>query len=233
MVAPLRLLIVEDHDALREALSEVLRAAGHHVTVAESAEAVAELPTLQPYDIAVLDLNLPGEDGLSLAARLRQVQAGIGIVMLTVRDALPEKLSGYAHGADLYLAKPVAPEELLSALQALARRLRPDATPGNLPAGAYRLDLRAALLHGPQGPLSLREPEAAVLHALALAPEGRLENWQLLQALDKALDDKGKAQLEVLISRLRARLEAHGLPPRSIRAERGRGYCLGFVLTLV
>ena len=220
---PIKLLVVEDHQALLDVMIETLSAQGHEVIGIDCAEALDQVPAHFVADIAVLDLNLPGENGLSLAQRLRRVQPGIGIIMLTALHALEHKLAGYAHGADLYLTKPTAPEELCAAVSALAQRVRPgDASP---PA-AFTLDTTADLLHTPQGALVLRGPESALLHALALAADHTLEVFQALEKLGKPLNASGKAQLEVLISRLRGKLVAHGAPAAPIRAVRGKGYRL-------
>lgn len=218
----LQLLVVEDHLALLDVTVDVLAAQGHEVIGICSAEAVDELPAHFVPDIAILDLNLPGEDGLHLAQRLRQVQPGIGIIMVTARNTLAHKLRGYEHGADMYLTKPTEPEELCAAVQALAQRL------GNRTAqqAAFTLEATTGLLKTPQGDLLLRSAEAALLHALALAPARTLAIWQALDKLGKPLDDQGKAQLEVLVSRLRSKLVAQGAPPMPIRALRGSGYRL-------
>jgi len=228
MAATLRLLIVEDNDALRETLTDVLTARGYHVTALSSAE---EVPESQPgqHHIAILDLNLPGEDGLSLAGRLRRIQPGMGIILLTIRSTVPDKLAGYATGADLYLPKPITPEELVAAITALSRRLPPLIRQDK---PAIHLDPQSGVLHVGDAKVTLRAAEVSILCALALAPESRLESWQLLDMLQKPLDDTGKRQLAVIISRLRTRLEAQGLAAPSIRAERGRGYRLAFRLTI-
>lgn len=228
MAAALDVLIVEDHDALRDALAEVLGGAGHRVIAVGSAEAVAELPPAWCSDIAILDLNLPGEDGLSLAIRLRRAQPGIGIVMLTTRASLADKLAGYDSGADLYLPKPVAPAELLAAVAALSRRLAPP-----VPADAPRLDLQAGVLHTQRGPIALRAAEVTLLRALTLAPDHRLESGKLLEVLGKPVDDTGKRHLAVVFTRLREKLEMRGLPKPAIRAERGVGYRLTVDLIIV
>lgn len=228
----MNILLVEDYDALREVTSEVLSSCGHRVHALASAEDLDEVALRQPYDLAVLDLNLPGEDGLALASRLRRVFPGIGIVMVTVRHTLPDKLAGYEHGADVYLTKPTAPEELCAAIHALGKRMGLLQAPSEV-ASACRLLLLQASLHTPKGPIALRQPEVAVLQGLALAPQGFLEYWQLLQILDKPVDDVGKAQLEVLVSRLRAKLQALQLPEPGIKSERGRGYRLCFPIQLV
>lgn len=220
---PIKLLVVEDHQALLDVTVETLAAAGHDVVGIDSAEAIDELPRDFVADIAVLDLNLPGESGLSLAQRLRRVQPGIGIIMVTALRAVDQKVAGYGHGADIYLIKPTAPEELCAAVLALAQRVRQSAAAS--PA-AFTLDTAAQRLHTPQGPLALRSAESTLLRAFVLAPDHTLEIFQALEQLDKTLDDQGKAQLEVLVSRLRSKLMAHGAPAAPIRALRGKGYRL-------
>jgi DNA-binding response OmpR family regulator len=229
-VPSLHLLLVEDHDSLREVMAEVLAAAGHHVLGVGSAEAIDELPAGFNFDIALLDLNLPGEDGLALAARLRRIHPGVGIIMVTARYTLDAKLAGYAHGADLYLTKPTEPQELCAAVLSLARRLS-SCTPDSSVSG-FRLVLTTRVLLTPQGPLPLRGAEAALLQALALAPGHSLEYWQLLAVLDKAMDAQGKTQLEVLVSRLRTKLLAHDSPANPLQAVRGRGYRLTMAMQL-
>lgn len=226
----LKLLVVEDHHGLREVTVETLADHGHQVVGVDCAEAVGELPADFAPDIAILDLNLPGEDGLQLAARLRRVQPGIGIIMVTARHTLNEKLAGYEHGADLYLTKPTSPEELGAAVEALARRIRL-ATARHTPG--YALDLQERALHTPTGNIALRAAEANLLHSLALAADQTLEVWQLLERLGKSVDEDGKAQLQVLVSRLRSKLAEHGLPDHCLRAERNKGYRLGFPLQLM
>lgn len=225
--APLRLLVVEDNLPLREITVAVLSEAGHHTHGFESAEAV---PLSTHFDIALIDVNLPGEDGFSLAARLRKASPNMGIIILSAYHSLEEKLVGYSKGADIYLAKPTAPEELCATIDALARRIRQLPTTQE---SLYTLELSTGLLHTPNGSLTLRHQEVEVLYALTVAPEHSLESTQLLQALKKQQDPYGKAQLEVLISRLRARLREY-IPEQQgpIRAERGRGYRLNIELKI-
>lgn len=220
---PIKLLVVEDHLALLDVTVETLAACGHDVIGIDSAEAMDGLPRDFVPDIAVLDLNLPGESGLSLARRLRRVRPGIGIIMVTALHAVAQKVAGYEHGADLYLTKPTAPEELRAAVFALAQRLRQSATAN--PA-AFTLDAATHILHTPQGALALRSAESTLLRAFILAPDHTLEIFEALEQLDKSVGDQGKAQLEVLVSRLRSKLIAHGAPAAPIRALRGRGYRL-------
>ena len=226
----LKLLVVEDHDALREVTLEVLMAAGHQVLGVASAEALDDPAHGVDFDIAILDLNLPGEDGLALATRLRRDCPGMGVIMVTARNALVDRLSGYEKGADFYLSKPTEPQELCAAVQALGRRLALRVQPQQ--ANVFVLHSVSRTLQTPAGPLALRTAEFALLQGLAGAPGQRMDNWQLLSLLEKGMDAQGKTQLEVLISRLRSKLVAHGSPGNPLQPVRGRGYRLGLALTV-
>lgn len=119
----MNIIIVEDHDALREVTMSSLQDMGHKVRGVASAEALnAELQIAMPH-ILILDLNLPGEDGISLANRVRQTNPEIGIIMVTARKELGDRIVGYESGADIYLTKPTSIDELAVAIQALARRI--------------------------------------------------------------------------------------------------------------
>lgn len=226
----LQLLVVEDHDALREVTIETLTAAGHHVVGVGSAEAVDDLPASFRFEIAILDLNLPGENGLSLANRLRRLFPNVGIIMVTVRHALADKVAGYDRGADLYLTKPTEPQELCAAVLALARRVAPGSM--NPQSNGFILDCATHILQTPKGPLILNDNEARLLQCLALAPDQFMANGQLLEQLDTSTEAQGKNQLEVVFSRLRTKLLAHGSLPGPLPSVRDQGYRLGFALHL-
>ena len=119
----MNILVIEDHEALREVTLSALGEMGHKARGISSAEALpAELESCVPH-ILILDLNLPGEDGISLAGRLRRMRPEIGIIMVTARNELTDKISGYESGADIYLTKPTSLEELAAAVNALSRRI--------------------------------------------------------------------------------------------------------------
>ena len=123
MDAIMNILVIEDHEALREVTLSALGEMGHKARGISSAEALpAELESCVPH-ILILDLNLPGEDGISLAGRLRRMRPEIGIIMVTARIELSDKISGYESGADIYLTKPTSLEELTAAVYALSRRI--------------------------------------------------------------------------------------------------------------
>jgi DNA-binding response OmpR family regulator len=120
----IRVLVVEDHAPLREQIAALLLAAGHRVDEASDGRIALALALASPPDVLVLDLGLPGLGGLELCRRLRaQAAQPVPVLMLTARDSLPDKLAGFDAGADDYLVKPFAGDELLARVQALARRL--------------------------------------------------------------------------------------------------------------
>lgn len=220
---PPRVLVLVADLGQRAATIEALAQHGYSIAEGSDAEALYELPAGTHFDIALLDLHLPGEDVLSLSARLRRIQPDLGIVMLSMHDRIDDRIAAYRHGADLCLDQSTASAELCAAMDALARRLHAPSRPAG---DELVLELASCLLHTPGGALSLRRQEVEALHALALAPGHFLHSGQLLERLGKPLDIYGKAQLEVLISRLRSRLKALHPDSNPIRAERGKGYRL-------
>lgn len=236
MLAPcLNIVVVEDHDLLRGAMVEVLREQGHSVVGLACAEAMDDEVGADPVDLLIVDLNLPGEDGINLARRFRAAQPRSGIVMVTARSQVLDKIHGYKSGADIYLTKPVAPEELLAAVAALGRRLEPHDGPLNAGTGAtLLLDRRKLSLRGPQADVSLSAAEAAILSALARAPGQRLDAWQLLELLGVDNDcANSKANLEVRMVRLRCKLKQSGAAPPHLRAIRLQGYQLCVALQVL
>lgn len=217
----LSIIVVEDHDALREVTAGFLAELGYEVREAPDAETLDELMAQWPADVVVLDVNLPGEDGYSVCGRLRAARPALGIVMLTARTAGPDRVVGYEQGADVYLAKPTANEELAAAIHSLARRLKPGPDAADL-----RLDEARCEIQGPGGVVALTESEAVALRALALAPGRQLEHWQLMEALGLSADTEGKAALEVRMVRLRRKLGQAGVPEAALQAVRRVGYRL-------
>ncbi len=224
----LNIIVVEDHDALRRLTVEVLTRHGHNVLGVDCAEAMPDQSGLFAIDLMVIDLNLPGEDGLSLAARIRAAQPGIGIIMVTARNLTRDRLDGYENGTDIYLTKPISSDELLAAVRVLTRRMRPEG-----PSGAsFRLSVAKLCLQGPEGKVSLSGLETAVLAAFVRAKDQQLESWQLIELAEKQVNEASKRALEVQIVRLRKKLEQSGADKSCIKALRGRGYRLCLRLEL-
>lgn len=232
MDAVLNIIVVEDHDALREMTVEALCEQGHHAIGVDCAEALPDWLGMPP-DVMVIDLNLPGEDGISLALRIRATQPGIGIVMLTARNQTFEKTLGYQSGADIYLTKPISVEELSAAIQAIARRLKPAAALAGVPVASFTLDRQRLTLSGPAGQVSLNALETTVLSALTGALGQRLENWQLVKLLGKTQASYTKASLDVLIFRLRKKLTQSGADGHAIKVIRQVGYQLSVAVRVV
>ena len=226
----LHILVVEDNDGLRDATVDFLTANGHQVTGVVSAEDVDDTPTRAVPDLYLIDVNLPGEDGFSLASRIRRNQPLAGIVLMTARSQLQDRLEGYACGADNYLIKPVEPSEVLSCISSLARRLKPMA-----PSTSQVLELNSQTLclQGPLGKVAVTHGESMLLAGLIRAAGQMLERWQAMQLVDP--NDKGlvPANLEMRVSALRKKLTACGAPEDAIRTLRGFGYALGCQINLV
>lgn len=220
MPARLNILIVEDNDELRETTAAILRSEGYRVTGVDCAEAVPEQSG--SFDLLLIDLNLPGEDGLLLTRRMRSRQPQIGIILTTARSLPEEKRLGYEAGADIYMPKPVALEELTAAIASLARRLQPMQAPDRLRLDPLRLSLQAST----GGRITLTHPEADMLVAFTRAAEHKLESWQLIELLGKNDAQDPKAALELQIVRLRKKLQQAGAPSPSILSIRGWGYQL-------
>ena len=223
MAATLSIAVVEDNDDLRAAMVAALMQEGHKVTGIDSAEAMVEQAGLSGLDLIVLDLGLPGEDGLTLARRIREAQPNLGIIMVTARGRPQDRLAGYQNGADIYMTKPVSLEELAAAIEALSRRLRRQE---RLEGDAYRLDMRSLTLSGSLGTVAVSAIEAGLLAAFARAPDGRLETWQILELTDPEQKTQSRSTVNVTIFRLSRRLRQAGESNRPIRAIRGWGYQL-------
>lgn len=229
IAAPLNILVVEDHDDLREVIVQAMAAHGHNVQGIDCAEDIDATMGRFSTDILLLDLNLPGEDGLSVARRLRSAQPAIGIIMVTARDQAQDMIRGYGSGADIYVTKPVTPDELSAAIQALTRRLYPPARDES----RLILNPRTMQLTGPNGRVGVSAQDILILSAFTRARDHRLETWQLLEVINKLTDELEIRALVVHIVRLRKKLEQAGILGPTIKAIRGVGYQLCIELTLV
>ena len=227
---PLHILMVEDNDSLREATQAFLVRHGHQVTAVASAEEVDDTPTRDVPDLYLIDVNLPGESGFSLAERIRQSHPRAGIVLMTARGQLQERLQGYTCGADNYLVKPVEQAELLVCVQSLARRLKPEAQSEQ---ADLALDTQALSLKGPLSTVAVTYAESLLLCAMSRAVGQKLERWQAMQLIDSKDKGLGPANLEMRISSLRKKISACGVPADAIHTIRGFGYALTCRVTIV
>jgi len=179
----LNILVVEDHAALGHELEVLLTNDGHQVTRASDGRAGLALALTDPPDVLVLDLSLPGLDGLKVCERLRaESDRHVPVLMLTARDALRDKLDGFAVGADDYLVKPFASEELLARCRALALRQRAG-TPHQLQIGSLVIDRRSGLIARDGQVLSLRHTSRRILLMLAEAWPRAVTRSELIRRL--------------------------------------------------
>jgi two-component system OmpR family response regulator len=218
----MRILIVEDDPVLADGLTRSLRQADYAVDCARDGTEADNVLATQTYDLAILDLGLPGLDGFDVLKRLRRRGSGIPVLVLTARDAVPDRVKGLDLGADDYLTKPFDLPELEARVRALIRRGQ---TGGSavLTHGPLTLDTsgRRATLNG--APLELSARELGVLEVLMLR-SGRVVNKEQLAAqLYGSEEEVGPNAIEVYVHRLRKKVETAGV---AIRTIRGLGYLL-------
>lgn len=218
----MRLLVVEDDPMLRDGLKDLLTQRGWVVDAVGYADQALNALKQEAFDLMVLDIGLPGMDGFELLRRVRASGNNLGVLVLTARDALSERVHGLEVGADDYLTKPFAPEELVARLTALGRRARAIATQA-LTHGPLTLDRTAhrASLSGQA--LELPAREWSMLEFLVENADRVVSKDKIVAAVCSWEEDMSSNAVEVYISRLRSKLEPAGL---RIRTVRGYGYML-------
>ncbi len=222
------ILVVDDDARLRALLSRYLAENGFRVSTAEhAAEARDRLRYLQP-DLMVLDVMMPGEDGLTLTGSLRREARDLPVLLLTARGAPEDRIAGFEAGADDYLPKPFDPRELVLRIRAMLRRAPPPAASGPasgpVPLGPLLFDADRGELRGPAGIVRLTGGEAALLTALARRPNQVLSREDIAAAL--SMDEAGERAIDVQVTRLRRKVEPDPREPRFLHTVRGRGYVL-------
>jgi two-component system response regulator MprA len=215
-----RVLVVDDDPPLRRMLARTLAAEGYDVTVAgDGGAALAEAERTAP-DVIVLDVAMPGLDGLSVARRLRGKGLPTPILMLTARDAVPDRVAGLEAGADDYLVKPFAVQELIARLRALTRRAGEGLAGGLRSYADLTLDVDGRRATRAGRAIELTGRESALLELL-LRDAGRVVTRE--RALDEIWDAAAEANVvDRYVTRLRRKLG----PPQLIRTVRGTGFTL-------
>ncbi len=229
----LNIVLVEDNDTLRLMLRRELEDVGHRVTALACAEELEDEAHGALADIFLIDLNLPGEDGLSLAQRVRAAHPLAGLIVVTARSSLQDRIESYARGADLYLGKPVEIQELCAAVAALGRRRERVEHMLQHDQGLTLSQKHMTLSRNGQLCTALNAAETAMLVAFCRAPGQRLAYWQVAETLDLDLKRYPKTSLEVRIARLRKKLIEAGVEANCIEAVRGHGYQLCLQVKLV
>jgi two-component system, OmpR family, response regulator MprA len=213
-----RVLVVDDDISIRRMLARTLAAEGYEVAVAsDGGQALAAAEAVAPHAV-VLDVTMPGMDGLAVCRRLRAKGVSSPILLLTARDAIPDRVAGLDAGADDYLVKPFAAEELTARLRALLRRGR--ATGGRLAVGDLTLDLEARTAVRAGREVHLTGRETALLELLMRRAETIVPRELALEAVWG--EDAGLNVVDRYVARLRQKIG----PPPLIHTARGLGFIL-------
>ena len=223
------ILVVDDEPDVREVLEEYFVAHGYAVIGAESADAARTMAAQHPVDLALVDINMPGEDGLSLARHLRERYAKIAIVMLTSAATVVDRIVGLEMGADDYVPKPFDPRELLARVKSVLRRTssagRADIGAAKVRIGRCVLDLAAHRLTDENGvDVAMSSLEFDLLKALAEHPNRPLSRERILNLNQQRDWDPFDRSVDLRIMRLRKKIEPDPEHPRFIRTIRNEGY---------
>jgi two-component system, OmpR family, response regulator len=225
--APIKVLLVEDDARLAQLTARYLETHGVLVTTAaDGIEGQSEALRRQ-YDCIVLDLMLPGRDGITIARNLRE-RSDVPIVMVTARGEEPDRVLGLEVGADDYMTKPFSPRELLARIRANVRRVRGQVGPARqvIAVGGLVIDPQRMTVTLDDKPIELTAYEFQILRALAMRPGHVLSREQLLDLAKGSADLSFDRSIDVHVSRLRAKLGDDSRNPKILKTVRGVGYLL-------
>ncbi len=227
------ILVVDDEPDLREMIEEYLVQQGLGVTTAENGAAMRRVVAERPVDLVLLDIRMPGEDGLSLARFLRE-HYPVGIIMLTAAGEVVDRIVGLEMGADDYLAKPFDPRELLARIKSVLRRLAlrvtpnvtaADSAPTGIRFGHCRLNLESHQLFDLNGAeIPITSMEFDLLQAFATHPNRVLTRDQLLDMAHSRDWEPFDRSIDIRITRIRRKIEDDPAKPQTIKTIRGKGY---------
>ncbi|WP_329741678.1 response regulator [Dyella sp. A6] len=218
----MRILLVEDDSLVSDAITRGLSSEGYVVDAVDNAEGVPARLAITHYDLAIVDLGLPGMDGLALVRHLRRSGSSLPLLIVTARDRLDDRVNALDLGADDYLTKPFALPELAARCRALIRRAGV-AGSNELNVGALRIDLAGKRVTGTDGKaLDLTRREWSILECLSLHSGRVVSKERLMQAILGGDEEISGNAIEVHVSRLRAKLGSDA----TVRSIRGLGYRL-------
>jgi DNA-binding response OmpR family regulator len=217
-----KILLVDDSPRLLRSLSQGLKKLGYAVDLASDGEQGLDLAEAYAYHVIVLDLMLPGVPGLEVLRRLRTRGNDAHILILSARDRVEDRVKGLQLGADDYLVKPFAFEELCARIQALVRRRHESKSPV-IRLGPLTIDTARREVSRDGGALHLTPSEYALLELLAYRRGNVFSQEQLIEHLRRSDSEVSSNLIEVLVSGLRKRIHAPGEPP-ILRTRRGFGY---------
>lgn len=223
------LLIVDDDERIRGLLQKFLMRHGFWVSAARDAAHARRLLGGLEFDMIVLDVMMPGEDGVALTRALRKTLT-TPILLLTAKGETSERIEGLEAGADDYLAKPFEPKELLLRINAILRRV-PQAVPVDLGPkilhlGPVRYDIERAEMWQGEMPVRLTATESQLMRIFAAAPGEAVSRTKLVEDLGRDRSQAQERAVDVQITRLRRKIEADPKQPRYLQTVRGAGYML-------
>jgi two-component system phosphate regulon response regulator OmpR len=223
------LLIVDDDERIRTLLQKFLIRNGFLVTAARDAAHARRILSGLDFDLIVLDVMMPGEDGLALTRSLRETR-DLPILLLTAKGETDNRIEGLEAGADDYLPKPFEPKELLLRVNAILRRMpeiqKEEATPKILMLGPIRYDMERGELWKGEDIIRLTSTEMQLMKIFSARCNEPISRAKLVEELGR---DRGQAQeraVDVQITRLRRKIEEHPKQPRYLQTVRGAGYML-------
>lgn len=224
------LLIVDDDERIRGLLQKFLIRNGFLVSSARDAAHAERILSGLDFDMVVLDVMMPGEDGVSFCRRLRAERDDLPILLLTAKGETQDRIIGLEAGADDYLSKPFEPKELLLRINSILRRVPAqdptDVTPKVLSLGGLRYDIEKGTMWDGETPVRLTATEEQLMRIFSAQPGEPLSRAKLVEDLGR---DGGQAQeraVDVQITRLRRKLEVDPKQPRYLQTVRGAGYML-------
>ena len=226
------LLIVDDDERIRSLLQQFLVQSDYLVSTAEDAEQARTLLSAIEFDLIILDVMMPGQDGISFTAELRTLQNNTPILLLTARGETEDRIKGLEAGADDYLPKPFEPKELLLRINAILRRM-PDLKedqmmPKTLSLGHLKYDVARNELWEGETQIRLTTTESQLMKIFTSALGEPISRVDLVTSLGRDISSAQDRAIDVQITRLRRKIEVNPSQPRYLKTVRGAGYMLLF-----
>ena len=226
------LLIVDDDERIRSLLQQFLVQSDYLVSTAENAEQAITLLSAIEFDLIILDVMMPGQDGISFTAKLRNLKNNTPILLLTARGETEDRIKGLEAGADDYLPKPFEPKELLLRINAILRRMadlkEEQIMPKTLNFGNLKYDVARNELWEGKNQIRLTTTESQLMKIFTSALGEPISRANLVTSLGKAVSLAQDRAIDVQITRLRRKIEVNPSKPRYLQTVRGAGYMLLF-----
>ena len=226
------LLIVDDDERIRSLLQQFLIQSDYLVSTAENAKQAITLLSAIEFDLIILDVMMPGQDGISFTAKLRNLKNNTPILLLTARGEIEDRIKGLEAGADDYLPKPFEPKELLLRINAILRRMadlkEEQIMPKTLNFGNLKYDVARNELWEGKNQIRLTTTESQLMKIFTSALGEPISRANLVTSLGKAVSLAQDRAIDVQITRLRRKIEVNPSKPRYLQTVRGAGYMLLF-----